>query len=821
MPARKRIALLVNYLVGDYQMGLVRAVESATSASDTDLLVVVGRALAEPTPFDGAWNDIYERINGDTVDGVIVGSGCIGNFVGIEGLTHFCERFASLPRCSVSAQLPGIPSLVISNHRGMRVVVDHLIESHGCRHVACIRGPLGADEAQERFEGYLASLAEHGLDFDPDLVETGDFWVQTGALAVQRLLDRGKRFDAVVAANDYMALGAMDVLRSRNIRVPRDILVTGFDDVPSACIASPSLTTVRQPLRVLGQKAVEAIQRQIAGEAVPERLELNVELVRRQSCGCAYRVEPHRSSPIVSGPPSSALAELHLRRDDLRRRLQDCVRGATEALGDWPDRLLTALAEDLSTAQEHFLRALEDVLLQAEERGVMVDEFNAVVAVLRSHFRSALAYGPEVRRLEDVWLAATLLVGSAANRREVRARFGLENAQDVLRRSVERLSTALSHTALTDGLREVLPAARIRSASISLYEDPTRSTLRTFFVHGGGTRGDDRAFASTRLAPADFFRQDVRSSYFVMSVAFGTEHLGVAVFEAGAEPALYSMLREQIGAALKGAALHRAVVEETALRERAEREQLHKEMQIARQVQTAILPSTITVAGLELAAMMVPAADVGGDYYDVLPTETGCWIGVGDVTGHGLLASLVMMMIQSMVAVMVRADPRVSPSRIVIALNAALYDDVRHRLRRDEQATLSLLRYDRDGSLTFAGNHEEIVICRRRTGTCERIATPGLWVAAIPDVTEFTRDSRAHLEDGDLLVLFSDGVVEAMNPQRAQFGVERMCAIVDDHRARAPQQVCEAIIDAVRQWTASQRDDISVIVGRYAAPASS
>lgn len=819
---RTSIALLLDYLGGDYQLGLLQAVEESALEHDLNLLVAVGRALGAPNPGDAAQNEIYARVGSDAVDGVIVGSGCIGIHVDTRALTQFLGRFGSLAKCSISAELPGIPSLCVSNRRGMGAIVDHVIVAHGCRRVAYIRGPMGGDEAQARFDGYVSALAAHGIEVDPRLVEIGDFWIQSGAEATRRLLDRGEKFDALVVANDYMALGAIEVLRDRGVGIPQEVVVTGFDDVPSARIAYPSLSTVRQPLARLGRLAVESILRQLDGQAVPERVELDVDLVARQSCGCAYRTrESARASP-PPGPLRGADDEMAAREAVLRDAIIACVPIAPAALEGWADRMIAALRRELAGKRGEFLIELESVLDAAQPRADVIYQFNAVMDALRSHFHRVPLDPRQARTLDDLWHAAVLVVGAASNRSQMRTAFDSEHAQDVLRGSVERLATALSHPALTDGLREVLPAVGIRSASISLYEDAARQELRSFFAWADGRDPGLRGgvFPSSRIAPDEFLQTEHRWSYFLMPLTFGTEQLGLALFDMATHVSVPRMLREQIGAALKGAALHQAVVQQTALRQRAEREQLQKETQIAQKIQTAILPVDMSVEGLELAALMLPATEVGGDYYDVLPTDCGCLIGIGDVTGHGLLAGLVMLMIQGIVAGMVAIDARATPKRLVVALNRALFENVRHRLNREEHATLLLVRYDRDGSLIFAGHHEEIILCRAKTARCERLATNGFWLAAAPDIESLTSDSHARLDDGDLIVLYTDGVVEAMSAQGEAFGVERLCAVIESHRGRPVKEICAAAVQAVRDWSPPQADDISILVGRYAAPAA-
>src|SRR6185312_8425348 len=133
------------------------------------------------------------------------------------------------------------------------------------------------------------------------------------------------------------------------------------------------------------------------------------------------------------------------------------------------------------------------------------------------------------------------------------------------------------------------------------------------------------------------------------------------------------------------------------------RERLEKEMEIAARIQTSILPRALAVPGLEIAASMRTASEVGGDYYDVVGTADGCWLGIGDVAGHGLGTGLVMLMMQSGFGALARKMPDAGPRDLVLALNAMLVDNVRDRLRQREHATLTLLRYRQDGTLTYAG----------------------------------------------------------------------------------------------------------------------
>jgi len=266
-----------------------------------------------------------------------------------------------------------------------------------------------------------------------------------------------------------------------------------------------------------------------------------------------------------------------------------------------------------------------------------------------------------------------------------------------------------------------------------------------------------------------------------------------------------------------GEAMNRMVVEILESRDRlAAQEQLRKELEIAAQIQTSIVPHHIDVPGLHVAARMVPAADVGGDYYDFVPMPDGCWMGVGDVAGHGLTAGLIMMMIQSVVASLARANPNANPRDLVSVVNAVMFDNIRARLKQDEHVTFSLIRFRTDGSLVFAGAHEEMIVCPADGGPCRRVSTPGTWLGAVHDIEHFTTDSSLKLANGDLLVLYTDGVTETMDGSGEMFGIDRLCQEIEAARAQTPERIRDRVLDAVREWGA-QTDDVTLVVMRYGA----
>jgi LacI family transcriptional regulator, galactose operon repressor len=180
------------------------------------------------------------------------------------------------------------PSVDVDNVAGARGAVEHLI-SLGHRRIACItNAPLVYTAAQERLEGYRQAMAAAGLPADPDLVGEAEFDAPSGHAAMARLL-AATTFDAAFVASDVVALGAIGALREAGRRVPDDVSIVGFDDIPLAAYFDPPLTTVRLPAYELGQAAGRALLERIADREIPTRTLLPTELIVRTSTAPSSR----------------------------------------------------------------------------------------------------------------------------------------------------------------------------------------------------------------------------------------------------------------------------------------------------------------------------------------------------------------------------------------------------------------------------------------------------------------------------------------------------------------------------------------------------
>jgi LacI family transcriptional regulator len=230
----------------------------------------------------------YERLQSMSgkVDGLLIAEGIVGS--------QQLARLASRLPITLVAGSPDETSVDVvdaDNRSGTKALVCHLVQVHGRTRFFYVAGPSDAPDAQARRSAFDEVLAGyHGVTSCGSF--EGRFSAISGKQAAQEILARPAQDlpDAVVCANDQMAIGAMRELQACGVRVPDDIAVVGFDDIYPGILISPSLTTVRQPMRLLGERACSRLLQRIADPALPHQVELlPTELIVRESCGCSGR----------------------------------------------------------------------------------------------------------------------------------------------------------------------------------------------------------------------------------------------------------------------------------------------------------------------------------------------------------------------------------------------------------------------------------------------------------------------------------------------------------------------------------------------------
>ncbi|MEG4493619.1 AAA family ATPase [Microcoleus sp. D3_18_C4] len=255
----------------------------------------------------------------------------------------------------------------------------------------------------------------------------------------------------------------------------------------------------------------------------------------------------------------------------------------------------------------------------------------------------------------------------------------------------------------------------------------------------------------------------------------------------------------------------------TVLNERlkADNIRMSAELDVTRRLQKMLLPreqELSQVEGLEIAGFMEPADEVGGDYYDVLQHNGSVKIGIGDVTGHGLESGVLMIMAQTAIRTLL-TNNEADPVNFLNIVNRTLFDNAT-RMSCEKNMTLALLDYQ-DNILRLSGQHEEVIIVRA-DGEVEQIDTMdlGFIIALEPDIADFVSSTDIELHSGDVVVLYTDGITEAFDMDREQYGLERLIEVVCECREESAEAIKEAAIADVRRHIGKQKvyDDITIVV---------
>lgn len=247
----------------------------------------------------------------------------------------------------------------------------------------------------------------------------------------------------------------------------------------------------------------------------------------------------------------------------------------------------------------------------------------------------------------------------------------------------------------------------------------------------------------------------------------------------------------------------------------AENNRLSAELDVTQRLQMMLLPKEKElnqIEELEIAGFMEPADEVGGDYYDVLQHHGRITIGIGDVTGHGLESGVLMLMVQTAVRTLMENN-ETDPKRFFEVLNRTIYKNVQ-RMNSDKNLSLCLVDY-RDGILSLSGQHEEMVIVRSG-GKIERVDTIdlGFPIGLEETIEDFVFQAQVHLNLGDVVVLYTDGITEAENSTGTHYGLDQLCAIVQNNWQGSANQIRQAVIQDLRSHIGVEKvyDDITLVV---------
>ena len=566
---RKTIGVFASQVGREWGAEFIAGTSAAAEENNVNLVHFIGGRLTplrEPDQTKPSYG-LYDLAKPDQLDGLLL-TADVAYGTSAEDLKAFSDLYGDLPIVTQSVEMEGASMFIPDNIEGMRAALRHLIETHGYKRIAFIRGIKGQIDSEQRFQAYQDELQAHGIRYEERQVVDGDYTLESGRAAVRTLLDeRGIRFQALVAANDRMAFGALEALQQRDIRVPDDVAVTGFDDLREAQATGVPLTTVRQSFYTAGKHALEALLKRINGEKI-ERVTLTpTQLLVRWSCGCL----PENVRQAAVAPRDVAkTGRLENKREAALRALLNSA-GVTEqdpallqfkdAFGRAWDAFLLTLHEKLSS--DDFLKTINAVIELMQKHGLTTSVWHNMISTMRRYALGGITSHTAMLRAENLFQQARLLAGELSQRSQAYRRLVLEQQESVLQGFSFSMAPAMSLDEIGSAISEHFPAMGIGRWYVMFYSDvtapqsisaPPPESYRLLFQYEGSKFEipSKQTFIGTgQLVPRGKTPQDHRYTAVVMPLSLARNRFGFMWVEMGPRDwEIYVRIRNLVSSAL-------------------------------------------------------------------------------------------------------------------------------------------------------------------------------------------------------------------------------------------------------------------------------
>lgn len=571
---RLTLGLLADWTAAEYQMKIIFGAVEASRKHDVNLICIEGGCIQSSRQYESQRNLLYEMLNKNDVDGVIVFSGSIGLFASREQIGEFCHRYLPLPIVSIAQEVEGCGAVLVDNRTGLRELIVHLLEFHQYRDFAVISGPEDNQDGWIRLETIREVLAEYGIKLDENLIIPGNFTPSSGGDAVKMLLDQKKaHFDAVIAINDEMALGALEELNARNIKVPVEVAVVGFDNFDLGAYSVPPLTTVDQSLHEQGVQAVELLLNLIGNREAESKIVLPTKLVARETCGCF-------SQSTLFGQSSP---KCHIEEDfesviskNKEIVISEVLKSTQTFLGGEMNNGLYGLVEKLiDTVNDHFsskkrdafLKACHEVLNQALRSYDNIFLWQNIVSELRRHLLAYISDCQTLTQVEDMLHQLRILIGEKAIEKEKNYYHQSLYHNSFMSYISEELLSTFNVGHLVDALAEKLPQLGVSSGfvarlNLNSYDSDYERQLMMAYNKQGRIDIDQNDAYTDRLVPQVLWEDGERHAILVSSLNYATP-FGIMGLELDLlDPSIYGSLRRLVCSSLNGVILSKQVEEQ-------------------------------------------------------------------------------------------------------------------------------------------------------------------------------------------------------------------------------------------------------------------
>ena len=820
------IGVILDWLKPQYQYNIVQGIQDEAEKHQFNLLYYLGTQLKAYDYYHEKHHIVYENIAVKHLDYIIIFAGVFHNLTDAAKM-EFIKKLYPVPIITISFKLKDFPAIMIDNRTGLRALINHIIEKHQRRKLVFIAGPDYNSDSNERYRVYKDVLARHKIPLNEELVVTNTrFSTEAGRRAIKLLINErrllpGKDFDGIIAANDSLAFGVNDILLQHNISIPEEVILTGFDDTDEAQFFNPPLSTVRQPLENVGRDAIKWIAGEYRETPVIYK---PTQMVIRESCGCNPHLltlpedftdalekrgknkHPEKSYPIVKKQIKKMIAPL-LETKIALNLTERFIQAFIHSYDDPDDKL--------------FLDEFMEILLITEQMRGDINVWNPAIMVLKKWLSVAAPDNASDSDISMMLEQGNSFIGQVIKKREIKERIDAEIYNSHFRAFEEAIKINLELDQLLNEIKIRLNDLGFSHYYIFFFNRPgvfnhdfklVLSSRNQDMAQIDSDNTDDTYFENFDVIYTQLLATVEPPYYFcILPLVENEDSFGFIILEIIKNyhtQSIYSDIAAQISGSLKSLTMLKEIknayqkLEET-------RVELEKELHVAQDIQKSLLPEQLYHKDFDMAAKMITTVSVGGDYYDLIHTEDKSWILIGDVSGHGVHAGLVMMMVHTSIHLLLKLKPNITPSELLTTINDVVTENIR-RLGDLKFMTIIVLCYEGKGKFIFSGMHLPLLIYRKATGRVHSLETNGLWLGISKNINGLNTDARFVLQKGDCLLLYTDGVTEAEHKKKRK-------QLYSDNRLqevffRVAEKSCGEIIDTIIEDLAdfSFDDDITL-----------
>lgn len=594
---KNTVAFLTRSLIDATGTNMWRGIVNTCKENNMPVITFRGPVLNK-----GAGSIIYYLIQDDIFSGLISWASSEIS----DDMLHFYDKFKKTQLICLTFKVPGKPVIYADCRTGMLELMSHLIEKHGLKKIAFIRGPVNHTYAKERYEAYREALEKHNISVNEDLISEPGAWnIEAGQKGVQAFLDRGLKLgksgdiQAIVCVGDNVAIGAQEFVLSKGISVPDDIVICGFNGTEDASCCNPPITTVEMPFSGLGEKAGEMIVNVLHGKQIPQEFHYETSLKLGESCGCKSEnvmmaasslaeeksedvkksffkkqknvikrtesdVASEFSNPEVAKHAVDSILESVLKCRGINPKIENFFRGTIKPLLDSyassvmkSDTQNAEFVYDFKNALNEFLKLSSDfsfwqhfisVLNKETEKAVYNSNFEKIAENLLQQAR-VLVHEYDVRgQKQKLLISSRYEADLRATSKQLLACYDVSGLMDILQSNLEKLKIPGVYVVLYENCEFTLQNLKApeKSRLIMAVRDGERISLPE----------DGVVFNTKDIIPDQYLPAKSFYSLVTESLHFQDSYIGYIVFQEGPEAgAPYTALRDQLSSSLYGAIL--------------------------------------------------------------------------------------------------------------------------------------------------------------------------------------------------------------------------------------------------------------------------